>query len=329
MIEVVNLSKTYGKKKALDTVSFSVQKGEILGLLGANGAGKSTIMNIITGYLSSTAGTVTIDGYDILDNPREAKKRIGYLPEQPPLYMDMTVEEYLGFAYELKKIRRADKAAHILEVVRKVGIEDVYKRRIANLSKGYKQRVGLAQALLGAPEVLILDEPTVGLDPGQIVEIRTLIRELGQAHTVILSSHILSEVSAVCERVIIIKKGRIVAEDTPQNLAQMQGAARLALRVLGQEEQAAAVLRALPDVTAAELRGRHEDGALDFELETARVADTDFLKALFYALAQNDMPILQLKPVETTLEEVFMELTAEDAPEEMPEEQIERKEAAQ
>lgn len=326
MIEVANLSKFYGKKKALENISFSVKKGEVLGLLGANGAGKSTMMNIMTGYLASSEGTVSIDGYDILEHPREAKRRIGYLPEQPPLYMDMTVQEYLEFVYELKKIKGTDKAAHILDAVRKVGIEDVYKRRISNLSKGYKQRAGFAQALLGNPEVLILDEPTVGLDPSQIVEIRNLIQTLGKAHTVILSSHILSEVSAVCERVIIIKKGRIVAEDTPQNLSQIRGAARLELHIAGGVKAAEAALRALPELSAVELTAQMENGVVVFEVETKQASDIEFLKRLFYTMAENRLPVVLLKPVETSLEKVFVELMADGQAVAPPAEQTVRKE---
>lgn len=315
MIEISGLSKHYGKKKALDNISFSVKKGEILGFLGPNGAGKSTTMNIITGYLSSTSGTVTVDGYDILDNPNEVKKRIGYLPEQPPLYQDMTVEEYLNFVYDLKKIKGMDKAEHIGEIVARVGIENVLKRRISNLSKGYKQRVGLAQAMLGKPEVLILDEPTVGLDPKQIIEIRNVIKELGKEHTVILSSHILSEISAVCERVIIIKDGTIVAEDTPENLAKAySGNARLMLRIIGEESKILAVLSECGGVLSVKSLGAADDGAFDFEIEAEGNADTELSKQLFYVLAENNMPILMQKKIEATLEEVFIEITDNDIP---------------
>ncbi len=311
MIEIISLSKQYGKKKALDNISFSVKKGEILGFLGPNGAGKSTTMNIITGYLSSTSGTVTVDGYDILDKPNEVKRRIGYLPEQPPLYMDMTVEEYLDFVFDLKKIKGSSKKEHISEIVERVGIAEVYKRRISHLSKGYKQRVGLAQALLGNPEVLILDEPTVGLDPKQIIEIRNVIKELGKEHTVILSSHILSEISAVCERVIIIKDGKIVAEDTPENLSKEHSKAVLSLRVMGEEEAVVSAIEGTEGVAAVTVVGE-ADGAVDVEVEAAGDLDSEFSKRLFFALANNNLPILMQKTTEATLEDVFIELTEAD-----------------
>lgn len=316
MIEITSLSKSYGNKKALDNISFSVNKGEILGFLGPNGAGKSTTMNIITGYLSSTSGSVTVDGYDILDNPNEVKKRIGYLPEQPPLYQDMTVCEYLDFVYDLKKIKGMNKSEHIAGIVDTVGIAEVYKRRISNLSKGYKQRVGLAQAMLGNPDVLILDEPTVGLDPNQIIEIRNVIKELGKEHTVILSSHILSEISAVCERVIIIKEGRIVAEDTPENLSREYGSrSGMQLRIMGDEQKIAEVLESTEGVVSVRSLGSKQDNSFDFEIETSDAADADFSKKLFFALAENNMPILRQEVLEASLEDVFIEITSGNAPE--------------
>ncbi|MBQ7794448.1 MAG: ATP-binding cassette domain-containing protein [Clostridia bacterium] len=318
MIEIISLSKQYGKKKALDNISFSVSKGEILGFLGPNGAGKSTTMNIITGYLSSTSGTVTVDGYDILDNPNEVKRRIGYLPEQPPLYADMTVEEYLDFVFDLKKIKGISKKEHIGEIVEKVGISEVYKRRISHLSKGYKQRVGLAQALLGNPEVLILDEPTVGLDPNQIIEIRNVIKELGKEHTVILSSHILSEISAVCERVIIIKDGRIVAEDTPENLSKAHSKAVLSQRVMGEKNAVTAAIKDTEGVVSVRVVGE-ADGAIDVEVEADGAVDAEFSKKLFFVLANSNMPILMQKTVEATLEDVFIEITQNDIPEDYTE----------
>ena len=219
MIEVSGLSKRYGSFLAVDNVSFSIGKGEIVGFLGPNGAGKSTIMNIITGYLSFTRGKVTVDGFDISEEPEQAKKRIGYLPEIPPLYNDMKVREYLNFIYDLKKVK-FPKNAHIEEVERLVKVDNVKNRLIKNLSKGYRQRVGFAAALIGNPDILILDEPTVGLDPKQIIEIRNLISKLGKNHTIILSSHILSEIQAVCKRVIIINRGQIVADDMLSNLSE-------------------------------------------------------------------------------------------------------------
>ena len=317
MIEIVALSKNYGDKRALDNISFSVRKGEIVGFLGPNGAGKSTTMNIITGYLSSTSGTVTVDGFDILENPIEVKRRVGYLPEQPPLYMDMTVSEYLDFVYDLKKIKGKNKAEHIKEITEKVGIDGVYNRRISHLSKGYKQRVGLAQALLGNPEVLILDEPTVGLDPKQIIEIRNVIKELGKEHTVILSSHILSEISAVCERVIIIKEGKIVAEDTPENLSRAYSKRKIImLKIAGSADD---VLNALDPLSCKVSVSEAENGCVDAEIEAEDVGDIEFLKDIFYMLAGNNLPILMEKTVEATLEDVFIEITENDLFEETQE----------
>jgi ABC-2 type transport system ATP-binding protein len=221
MIEIQNLTKHYGEIKAVEDVNFTVEKGEILGFLGPNGAGKTTTMNIITGYIPSTSGTVKVSGYDIMDQPREVKRRIGYMPEHPPLYMDMTVKDYLDFSASLKEVDKKTWKSQKNDIMELVKITHVQHRLIRNLSKGYRQRVGLAQALVGAPEVLILDEPTVGLDPKQIIEIRKLIKALGKTHTIILSSHILPEVSAVCERVVIINKGKIVAVDTPEQHRQI------------------------------------------------------------------------------------------------------------
>lgn len=319
MIEITALTKRYGNNLALDNISFSVAKGEIVGFLGPNGAGKSTTMNIITGYLSSTSGSVTVDGYDILDNPNEAKKRVGYLPEQPPLYVDMTVEEYLDFVYDLKKIKGLNKKEHITGIIEKVGIENVYMRRISHLSKGYKQRVGLAQALLGNPEVLILDEPTVGLDPKQIIEIRNVIKELGKEHTVILSSHILSEISAVCERVIIIKNGRIVAEDTPENLSKQYGGTVMELKIGANAESATAVVESIEGVDSITVTSDSENECV-VEIKTAESDNTEFSKTLFFRLAENNMPILMQNTVRASLEDVFIELTENDIPEEVEEE---------
>ena len=318
MSEIKELSKSYGKKKALDGVSFSVEKGEILGFLGPNGAGKSTTMNIITGYLSSTSGSVCVDGFDILDNPNEVKRRIGYLPEQPPLYTDMTVSEYLDFVFDLKKIKGVDKKAHIAEIIGKVGISDVYTRRISNLSKGYRQRVGLAQALLGNPEVLILDEPTVGLDPIQIIEIRNLIKELGSEHTVILSSHILSEINAVCERVIIIKDGRLVAQGSPEELSGQYGGMSVQLTIDGDKDKISAVLASVDGVGDIKASDSSTEGAFDFEIACREEEVSELSKNLFFALANANMPILMQKTVKASLEDVFIELTENDEP--LPEE---------
>ncbi len=311
MIEIQNLTKRYGEKTVLNNVSFSVKKGEIVGFLGPNGAGKTTTMNILTGYISSNEGVVTVDGFDVLQSPFEVKKRIGYLPEQPPLYFDMTVMEYLNFVYNLKGVS-GDQASHINEILEKIHIQDVSGRLIKNLSKGYRQRVGLAQALIGNPEVLILDEPTVGLDPKQMIEIRNLIRELGKEHTVILSSHILSEISAICERVIIINRGNIVAVDTPQNLSERMIGSCYLITVKGEQDAVLAVLKNTDGVLNAEVTDTD-----DYRVElSSGTEDHQVLEQLFYRLAENKMPILQEKPEEITLEDIFLRLTSEETKEE-------------
>ena len=307
MIEVKGLTKRYGVKYAVEDVSFSVGEGEILGLLGPNGAGKSTIMNIITGYLSATDGTVTVGGYDILEHPGKAKAHIGYLPEQPPLYLDMTVEEYLSFSFQLKKLR-LNKGEHIREVCQKVGIEEVQSRRIGNLSRGYRQRVGLAQALLGSPPVLILDEPTVGLDPRQITDIRNLIKNLGKQHTIILSSHILPEVQAVCPRVVMIHQGHIIADGSPHSLANsMTVGRRLYARIDGPKEQVRSLLEQIAGVEEVEELGPRE-GA--FEWAILPKEEADVRRPLFFALSRKRWPLLFLQDNEMSLEEVFLALTA-------------------
>lgn len=249
MIEVENLTKKYGSQVAVDNLSFRVERGMIYGFLGPNGAGKSTTMNMMTGYIAATSGTVKINGYDILKNPEQAKKSIGYLPELPPVYPDMTVYEYLRFVAELKKVKKNERQAQIEDVMKQTQIEDVKGRLIKNLSKGYKQRVGLAQAIIGYPEVIILDEPTVGLDPKQIIEIRELIRELAKKHTIILSSHILSEVSAVCDHIMIISKGKLVASDTPEGLMTLlKGGRQMKLSVLGEQSKVEELLQSMESV---------------------------------------------------------------------------------
>lgn len=311
LIEISNLTKKYGNHKALDNISFTVESGEVLGFLGPNGAGKSTTMNIITGYISSTDGSVTVDGHDILEEPNEVKKRIGYLPEQPPLYMDMIVWDYLSFVYDLKKVKTENKNEHIQSVVDMVKIDDVKKRKIANLSKGYKQRVGLAQALIGNPEVLILDEPTVGLDPKQIIEIRNVIKELGKERTIILSSHILSEISAVCERVIIINKGKLVAEDTPENLAEKYTSkSKMQIRVAGETEKVVETLKSIVGIKNIRVLGEKEEGSVDVEIETDIKIDAEFNKQLFFVFAEKGMPITMQKEIEASLEDIFLKLTA-------------------
>ncbi len=308
MIQIKDLVKSYGKKRAVDHISFTVRKGEILGFLGPNGAGKSTTMNILTGYLSATSGEILVDGLDILEHPVEAKKKIGYLPEQPPLYTDMTVNEYLNFVYDLKKVSEKDRKKHLLDIMDSVKITDVKDRLIANLSKGYKQRVGLAQAMIGNPEVLILDEPTVGLDPKQIIEIRDVIKKLGKSHTVILSSHILQEVQAVCERVVIINKGKIAAVDSPENLAKtLSNDNKFSLRISGDERSALDVISAIPGVKYAKSLGRKEKGTIDFLVEAE--PNVDVRPLLFNALAAEKLPILSMQTVDLSLEDVFLEVT--------------------
>lgn len=307
MVEVKNLVKKYGSQLAVDNVSFTADAGEILGFLGPNGAGKSTTMNIITGYISSTSGTVTIDGCEILENPVEAKSKIGYLPEIPPLYMDMTVRKYLEFVYNLKKVR-LPKQEHIDEVCTVVKIKDIQNRLIKNLSKGYKQRVGLAQALIGNPPVIILDEPTVGLDPKQIIEIRNLIKGLGKKHTVILSSHVLSEVQAICDRIIIINKGKLVADSNTSSLSDtLSSSHNLLLRVIGAPSSVMSALRSVDGVVKVE-KGRFvSDGCYEYELHTNKTTDPS--KAIFYAMAKNNTPIVLMRSNELSLEEAFLKLT--------------------
>lgn len=307
MIEVKNLTKSYGDKLAVDNISFRANNGEILGFLGPNGAGKSTTMNILTGYLSSTRGEVYINGKEILENPIEAKKEIGYLPEFPPLYLDMTVKEYLCFIYELKGCK-LPRNTHLKEICELVKIDNVYNRMIKNLSKGYKQRVGLAQALVGNPRVLILDEPTVGLDPKQIIEIRTLIRKLGKNHTVILSSHILTEVQAVCDRIVVINKGRIVADDTADNLSNALTADhKLIARIDGPREEVVKVISSIPGVVNVLADMQREKGVWEYNIEA--VEGTDIRRELNKRLWSRSWYILGLRSSELTLEDIFLKLT--------------------
>lgn len=306
MIEVSHITKEYGTKKALSDVSFSVPRGQVLGLLGLNGAGKSTTMNIIAGCLAATEGTVKIAGVDIAKEPSAAKRHIGYLPEIPPLYVDMKVEEFLSFVYDLKKLRTGRKAA-VTAVAEKAGVAHVLGRIIKNLSKGYRQRVGLAAALLGDPEVLILDEPTVGLDPTQIIEIRTLIGELGADRTVILSSHILSEIQAVCERVIVLDGGRIVADDTPENLENaMQSKNSCTALIEGAPEAVTAALGKAASIESVEAGREIEPGVWEYTIRGQENAD--IRRDLFYALAEAKLPLLSTHSVHVTLEDVFLRL---------------------
>lgn len=314
MIEVNNLVKRYGNYLAVDHLSFQVEPGKIYGFLGPNGAGKSTTMNIMTGYIAPTEGTVTINGYDIVKDPEEAKKCIGYLPEIPPLYQEMTVKEYLKFVAELKKIKGKERENRISEVMEMTMITEVSERLIRNLSKGYKQRVGLAQAILGYPEVIILDEPTVGLDPKQIIEIRELIKKLSEKHTIILSSHILSEVQAVCDEIMIISKGKLVACDTPEGLASlMNGSATLEVHILGELVKAERVIKTIPGVMHYTMCESHEKGCVKAVIETD--AKEDIRVELFYALANEKMPILSMNRLEKSLEDIFLELTGDDGKE--------------
>lgn len=311
MIEVRHLTKRYGSTLAVDDLNFTIEKGQIYGFLGSNGAGKSTTMNIITGYIASTDGTVTINGHDILEDPEAAKKNIGYLPELPPLYFDMTVEEYLLFAAELKKIPKKERASQLADICALTKVEEVRHRLIKNLSKGYRQRVGLAQALLGYPEILILDEPTVGLDPKQILEIRDLIKTLSKSHTIILSSHILSEVSAVCDYVLIISHGKLVASDTPDNLSKlMQGTSSLLLTVKSSQEDLENLLNTIPAVQEFHFTDCEEKDCVKAEIKTEPSADIREL--LFYRLAEAGLPILGMQLVHLSLEDIFLELTADD-----------------
>lgn len=311
MIEIQNLTKSYGQIKAVKNLNFTVNKGEILGFLGPNGAGKSTTMNIITGYIPSTEGTVKVDGFDILENPKEVKKRIGYLPELPPVYMDLTVKEYLDFTSDLKMVDKKKKKAQLDDIMDLVKIGDHSNRLIKNLSKGYKQRVGLAQALVGSPDVLILDEPTVGLDPKQIIEIRKLIKALGKEHTIILSSHILPEVSAVCERVVIINKGEIAAIDTPDNLSKGFGtASRFSITIAGPKSSVTNQLKEIYGVKYVEAGAEREKEVFSYIVESDK--NVDVRRPIFFALAKVGYPIIELRSLDLTLEDIFLQIVTEE-----------------
>ena len=308
MIEVRNLTKKYGDHIAVDHLSFSVEEGQVYGFLGPNGAGKSTTMNIMTGYLAPTEGSVFINGHDIAKEAEEAKKDIGYLPEQPPLYQDMTVWEYLMFAAELKKVSSKERKARVEQMMEKVQISDMRDRLIRNLSKGYKQRVGLAQAMLGSPKVIILDEPTVGLDPKQIIEIRELITELKKEHTVILSSHILSEIDAICDRIMIISGGKLVACDTPEGLQKLMSAtAELEIQVMGTMEELKEVCDTFPQVQEFKELHCPDDGCVKALLITAS-AD-DIRRELSVKLNEKRIPIMSMNRAEKSLEDIFLTLT--------------------
>ena len=313
MIKIEHLVKNYGSNCAVDDISLEISKGEIVGFLGPNGAGKSTTMNILTGYLSATEGTVEVAGVNILDDPREAKKHIGYLPEQPPLYFDMTVEEYLNFAYELKNCK-LDRKKHLSEICEAVKIKDVYKRLIKNLSKGYRQRVGIAQALIGNPEIIIFDEPTVGLDPKQIIEVRNLLRELGKSHTVILSTHILQEVQAVCDRIIIINKGKIVADEQTENVSRaVNSNRRFQIKVCGPQREVYTALKSKPGIIYVEQLSSRDGDAYLYNIESE--SDVDIRKSLFYMLAEKNWPLIGMEPLGMSLEDVFVAIVDQNAPE--------------
>ena len=308
MIEVTDLVRRYGPHTAVDHASFKIEKGEIVGFLGPNGAGKSTTMNILTGYLSSTEGIVKIDGQDILEYPTEIKRKIGYLPENPPLYQDMTVSEFLSFSGEIKGIPKSEKKERMKKVMETVGVNDVSSRLIKNLSKGYKQRVGLAQAMIGDPQVLILDEPTAGLDPKQILEMRDLIIELGKDHTIILSSHILGEVSAVCKRVLIINHGKIVADDTPENLARrILGGSHILLRLDASQEAVSQALGKVAAIKEIKFQESQEAGTVEVTAEAA--GETDIRRDLSRSLAAAGIPVLMMRPLDLSLEEIFLNVT--------------------
>ena len=309
MIEVNGLVKRYGSHTAVKNASFKIDDGEIVGFLGPNGAGKSTTMNILTGYLSATGGTVKIDGFDILEDPREAKKRIGYLPEQPPLYIDMTVSEYLNFVYDLKRTTLPRKP-HLAEISRLVKIDNVFNRLIRNLSKGYKQRVGIAQALIGNPDVLILDEPTVGLDPKQIIDIRNLIAQLGRTHTVILSSHILTEIEAVCERIIVINQGVLIADGTHEELSRhISEDMSLTAKIIGPARQVLSALQRLAGVKGARALGTRELGSTEFRIEP--MPGIDVRSAIFDCAVAQGWKLLELTSNAMTLEEVFLKMVGQ------------------
>ena len=310
MIEVEGIIKNYGSVVALDDVSFTVNEGEIVGFLGPNGAGKTTMMNIITGYLSSTSGTAKVCGIDVLEHPDEAKKKIGFLPEQPPLYNEMKVKEYLGFVYELKNCS-LNRKEHLKEVMQVTKIYDVKDRVIGNLSKGYRQRVGISQALVGNPPVIIFDEPTVGLDPKQIIEIRNLIRNLGKSHTVILSTHILSEVQSVCDRILIINEGKLIADEETHNLVRVvEENRRYKAQICGPRREVESSLRNVDGVVRADATGEKDGDAFTFILEAAK--GVDLRKPLFYMLAKNNWPLVGMEPLGMDLEDVFVKIMDED-----------------
>ncbi len=307
MIEVKNVTKKYGSVVAVDNISFKIENGEIMGLLGPNGAGKSTTMNMITGYVEPTEGTIIVDEYDIEKKPKKAKKQIGYMPEGVPLYNDMTVKEFITYMAQIKKIDKKTRKEKIQQIIEKTGLEEVEQKLIKNLSRGYKQRVSMAGALVGDPPILILDEPTVGLDPKQITEIRNLIKELGKTHTVILSSHILSEVSQICDKVIIINKGKIIAIDTPENLENKVTNKNIVyITVEDNNDKMKEVTKTIKEITKIELIKENSDKTKQYLIESSK--DTDLRKVLFKELANQDITIFEMKKADVTLEDAFMKL---------------------
>ena len=309
MIEINGLSKVFGTQRAVDDVSFRVEEGEIMGFLGPNGAGKSTTMNILTGYLSATSGTCRVNGIDILENPLEAKRNIGFLPEMPPLYTDMTVKEYLSFIYDLKGCT-FPRNQHLREICDVVKIGDVYDRLIGNLSKGYRQRVGIAQALIGNPRVLIFDEPTVGLDPKQIIDIRNLIRMLGKEHTIILSTHILPEVQAVCDRIVVINKGKVVANEKTEDLVTaVDGSRKMVAKVVGPQDEVLKALKGVAGIRSVDVLGKRDTDSISYLIESEDRVDAR--KSLFYTLASKGWPLVGLEGMELSLEDIFIRLVGE------------------
>jgi ABC-2 type transport system ATP-binding protein len=311
MIAVTNLSKFYGTELAIQDVSFSVEKGEIMGFLGPNGAGKTTTMRILTGFMPATSGRVSVAGFDVFEQSLAVRQRIGYLPEDVPLYRDMTVQEFLHFVADVKKVAAKTKTSHIDAAMSRCGIHDVQHRLIANLSKGYRQRVGLAQALIGEPEVLVLDEPTTGLDPAQIIEIREVIRELAQEKTIILSTHILPEVSMTCQRVIIINRGKIVAVDTTENLTdRMQKSTKVILQIDGPTDAVQQSLNSVPGVLGVEMVEQIQDSIFLYQIDSAK--DRDIRQALASRVISNRWGLLELRAVEMSLEDVFVQLVTKE-----------------
>ena len=312
MIEVRNLTKQYGQRKAIDDISFSIKAGEVVGFLGPNGAGKTTTMNIMTGFIAATHGEVTIDGIDVVAEPERAKSGIGYLPDTPPVYLEMRVEEYLNFVANIKGVKRSQRKDMVTYAMRQVSIDDIPKRLIKNLSRGYRQRVGLAQAMIGNPKVIIMDEPTIGLDPKQIIEMREVVKNLGKKHTVILSSHIMQEVSAVCDRMMIINRGKIVATGTPASLSDTitKGANRMQVRIKGARQHAIDALKEFTIIKLVSAQTGTEPGTTDLEL--VGVDGADIREAIFRAMAKNNLPILLMKSTEMSLEEIFLSLTNSD-----------------